>query len=819
MRPLVLALLLVLLPVQRAAAFDPSEMRAAPVAAWADSSALAPSGLYSPLVDAGEPSDPIVAALPGKNGSWYPPANGPSPSSRWGHTCIYDPIRDRMLLFGGNDDVASRGDTWVMSMSGPPVWRRLQTDGVAPTRHQHTAIYDPIRDRMIVFAGSSGSTLQRDVWALNLSGAPTWVQITTTGGVPSRRRGHTAIYDPIRDRMLAYGGYDNDYDREVWELTLGDSPRWTLLTPVGGPPVGSYGASATYDPVRDQMVVIGGDDGGTYPNGAVWALSLSSEPAWSQLAPNFTLYQRAGHVTTYFPEQDCIVAMGGYAFNSVADDDVWAFSLQTNTWQPLLLGPLARYFHSAIYDSYRSRMIVCSGNNRGARNDTWAFVFDNGGAWSLLNGLGTGAPSARSTPTAVYDSLRRRMIVFGGDEGSTRRNDTWSLDLGGNPSWVQLFPAGTAPPARAGHSAVYDSNRDRVIVFGGFGSDPSDHLNDTWALNLSPEPAWQQLIPSRLPPPAREYHSAIYDPIADRMIVFGGWNGIHLEDMWQLSFSGSSGWSQIATAVRPAARWGHTASYDPVGERMLVLGGNTASGNVNDIWALALSDVLSWGQITPVGTPPAPRRQHTAVYDLARDRILLFGGGQTNNSIFLFNDTWALTLSDMRWAQQFPEGTAPIGRRGHVAALDTEGARMVVFGGYIGPIVTGGYRNDTRMLDWSTVISVDDDYVSDAADFTDAPLPEYSAMTPHLAAIVPNPCAELASLQFEMLRSGRVRLAIFDVSGRLQCVLLDEWRDAGAYRSDWYGTGSDGRRLANGVYLARLETTTGSVTRKLTLVR
>ena len=75
------------------------------------------------------------------------------------------------------------------------------------------------------------------------------------------------------------------------------------------------------------------------------------------------------------------------------------------------------------------------------------------------------------------------MLVFGGNTGALQ-NDVWALSLAGTPEWTQLIPSGTLPIARAWHTAIYDSARDRMLVFGG--SDYwSSYRNDVWVLEWS----------------------------------------------------------------------------------------------------------------------------------------------------------------------------------------------------------------------------------------------------------------------------------------------------------------------------------------------
>jgi hypothetical protein len=294
---------------------------------------------------------------------------------------------------------------------------------------------------MVVFGGGSDSGYLNDVWALSLAGAPTWTQLTPSGTPPIPRFLHSAIYDPGRDRMVVFGGYSGSgYLNDVWVMSLAGTPVWWDLTPSGTPPSTRYGHSAIYDPVRDRMVVFGGcyySTGSPYYLNNVWALSLAETPTWTQLTPSGT------------------------------------------------------------------------------------------------------PPSGRLAHSAIYDPVRDRMVVFGGYSGSSSYlNDAWALSLAGTPAWTALYPTGTPPSPRSGHSAIYDPVRDRMVVFGG-NLGASSNLNDVWALSQAGTPAWTQLTPSGTPPSTRNAHSAIYDPVRDRMEVFGGTtsaNNTNLNDVWALEW-------------------------------------------------------------------------------------------------------------------------------------------------------------------------------------------------------------------------------------------------------------------------------------------
>jgi hypothetical protein len=88
-----------------------------------------------------------------------------------------------------------------------------------------------------------------------------------------------------------------------------------------------------------------------------------------------------------------------------------------------------------------------------------------------------------------------------------------------------------------------------------------------------------------------------------------------------------------------------------------------------------------------------------------------------------------------------------------------------------------------------------------------------------LGAAHPSPTRGATSIPFQLARSGRVRLAIYDVAGRLRRVVLDQALGPGAHSTHWDGRGSDGARVPAGVYFLRLESAIGAASRPLAVVR
>ena len=86
-------------------------------------------------------------------------------------------------------------------------------------------------------------------------------------------------------------------------------------------------------------------------------------------------------------------------------------------------------------------------------------------------------------------------------------------------------------------------------------------------------------------------------------------------------------------------------------------------------------------------------------------------------------------------------------------------------------------------------------------------------------APAPVPFATQSTLSYSLARSGEVRVAVYDVTGRRLALLADEHQAAGAHRLSWNGTADDGRRAASGVYFAVVDALGERHARRLVLTR
>ena len=198
-------------------------------------------------------------------------------------------------------------------------------------------------------------------------------------------------------------------------------------------------------------------------------------------------------------------------------------------------------------------MIVHGGEDASgqALADAWSFALSGTPTWTAL----PAAPLARSAACGVWDDVHGGLLAYAGIRGTLRVSDGTLLlrPPGGTQTWrVFTKPDTAAPAARAGASLTYDPVARRLLLFGGFAvqSGVGAFFNDTWSYDLLGTGFWTQLLPGGSPPHQRWGHCAVYDPGlgggTPRLLVFCGEGAYIIDDrIFSLTLDASPAWSQL----------------------------------------------------------------------------------------------------------------------------------------------------------------------------------------------------------------------------------------------------------------------------------
>ena len=297
---------------------------------------------------------------------------GAKPSARLDGTIAYDSASRRLFLFGGQDS-AARNDLWAYSPAEQR-WEELQPAGAKPpARWGHVLIVDPVRRRLIVFGGQS-SGFFADVWAYDLV-ENNWRQLAGDEAGPSRRYGHSGVYDQMRNRLIISHGFTNAgrFD-DTWGFDL-NKDIWSNLSPSGTKPLRRCLHHAVYDHAGQQMLLYGGCASGFGP---------------------------------------CPLG------------DLWSLDLVNNRWTEITAQPRppARQHYGTAFDTAGERLVIFGGSGGGAFNDTWAFDA-RARNWQQLNPPGAASP--RSRHQGAYAADRGTLYFFGGSTNTGLSNDLWML--------------------------------------------------------------------------------------------------------------------------------------------------------------------------------------------------------------------------------------------------------------------------------------------------------------------------------------------------------------------------------------------------------
>ena len=526
------------------------------------------------------------------------------PSRRASSSMVYDSTQDQVILYGGvyidynlEEPIITYNDLWIYNYSNN-AWTEMNPMINPGPMYRHSMVYDSIHDQVILFGGMYANyeinryVYYNETWIYTYSNN-LWTNMNTTEK-PSSRYSTSIVYDFTRDCIILFGGNeryqsilfgpDPDMKDDTWIYNFTDN-SWTNMNPLTKPSARD-GHSMVYDSKNNQTILFGGWDKNLYDLGDTWIYNYSSN-AWINMNPTTKPSAREDHSMIYDSTHDCVILFGGEIARDV-DNSWWFYNYSSNTWTRAIPTPLSRTRHSMTYDSTHNQVILFGGvDKKGNLNEeTWIYTCSNN-SWRNMNP--TTKPSARMGHSMVYDSTRDQVILFGGYIGGEQDSDeTWIYKYNNN-SWKKMDPL-IKPSKREDYSMVYDSTHDHIILFGGLSYSPSSsNMNfETWIYTYNNN-SWKNMDPL-IKPSARSGHSMVYDSTHDQVILFGGWYSQNSDATWIYNFTDNI-WINMQPTIQPWASGGHSMIYNSNNDNVILYGGPKNQWDYSDsIWIYKITD-------------------------------------------------------------------------------------------------------------------------------------------------------------------------------------------------------------------------------------
>ena len=260
--------------------------------------------------------------------------------------------------------------------------------------------------------------------------------------VPGPRGEVVGTWDGERQRMVLFGGDSGlpqnciprpDFVGSTWSFRT-DCDAFVRLDTEDAPAARGRHVGAL-DADRSQMLVHGGRWRATGTSGNytlrsdLWAFDFATD-TWAELDPGTGPSARVNHVGAV--AGDRFIIHGGDtnpgALDYVAQDEVWAFDLNSGVWEELDTagGPGARIFHAGTSSLDGSTLYVYGGTGNDpffspAYDDLWALDLESL-EWTELHDGSGDAPDRPFWGNLLADPTADRLLLWAGHDDTSLGN-------------------------------------------------------------------------------------------------------------------------------------------------------------------------------------------------------------------------------------------------------------------------------------------------------------------------------------------------------------------------------------------------------------
>ena len=319
-------------------------------------------------------------------------SSGMFPAGPYGAVVVYVPKSNQLFLMGDSGythaTFALRGSSWVgnnnmLGLFSMPGRERLA--GAAPDDLPEVWLHG---GRLRPQYGFSEWEYRTDLWRYDLQ-EDDWDEIRQYGSEPPEQFswGHGMVWTKSNQEMWLYGG-----SGDVWSFKLPTGAHyitWTKRLWQGPAHVYRKYFVLFWHDANQELYVHGGIDSATDPLGELWKYRMS-DSTWLVVnnhtaGPPSGPMARGYHVGGWREDDEELYIHGGRGWNNVVLNDLWRYTLSTDTW--LLLsdtGP-ARQYHVGVWIPAKLELWMVGGwdgvDPAVDADDTWKYTVSECGTF------------------------------------------------------------------------------------------------------------------------------------------------------------------------------------------------------------------------------------------------------------------------------------------------------------------------------------------------------------------------------------------------------------------------------------------------------
>ena len=315
---------------------------------------------------------------------------GVAPPNRRDAALEYDPVRGRIVLFGGIGDGGELNDVWVYTVT-TSTWSEVTTSGNAPAP-RFDMVSGIANDILYVSSGQRGAEVFADVYALNLA-TNVWTQLPQRGEIPEGRYGSAGgVWRTGQGLYLSHGFDKKVRFDDTFYYSFADQ-RWWDVTPDGNLPAARCLVGTTMVG-PDTFTMFGGCGSGGYApcpaqDGYVYAANFADGSRNWDKTSNCPGKEQRSAMAPFPGIQTKAILYGGS--DAPSDALVSVLDIPTGTWTRVVPGgsakPAKRQAHAMtlVHTNVPNQFVAMFGGRTGGglSNDLW---FINGDS---LSGLAT----------------------------------------------------------------------------------------------------------------------------------------------------------------------------------------------------------------------------------------------------------------------------------------------------------------------------------------------------------------------------------------------------------------------------------------------